>query len=312
MASLLLACASWPRAALAGDEYVDSDARMAARVLAAQGSEAFEQRDFPRALELFQRADTIIPAPTITLMEARTLVELGRLVEALEKYSATQHMLAVDPTNEAFRQAADDAQRETEPLLQRIPTLRVRVHGALPADRLEIQIDGKKVMPALAAVDRPSDPGPHHVVVRTADGRTVTRDLVLAEGAHEDVELTLAPLPAPAPLPVLPAPKASNPGNTAGWALVISGAAFAGVGALTGILALEEKSHLDSVCKPGCPPGSEASIDAFRRERTVSYVAFSVGVLAAAGGGYLLVKHPPHQVGLAVAPGLVAVAGSLP
>src|ERR1051325_8916070 len=96
---------------------------MAARALAAQGSQAFERRDFAQALELFQRASAIIPAPTITLMEARTLVELGRLVEAVEKYGATQRMLAVDPNNIVFQEAAASAQREVEPLLQRIPTL---------------------------------------------------------------------------------------------------------------------------------------------------------------------------------------------
>ncbi|HTQ04270.1 MAG TPA: hypothetical protein VMI54_10455 [Polyangiaceae bacterium] len=315
MGSLVLGGALLAPAARATDEYVDSDARVAARVLAAQGSEAFEQHDYERALGLFERAGAIIPAPTITLMEARTLVELGRLVEALEKYGATQRMLAVDPTNEAFKQAADAAQHETEPILQRIPTLRVQVHGVGQNDKVEIQIDGKKVMPSLAAVDQPSDPGPHRVIVRAADGRTAMRDVNLAERAHEDVELTLAPLAAPSvPAPEPPRERQravdKNPENTLGWALVISGGTFAGVGLLTGVMALNNKATLDRECKPGCPPADENTLDGYRRERTVSYFGFGLGALALAGGAYLVVTHPARSVGVALWPGGVAMAGS--
>lgn len=319
LGSLLFGCCTaFAPGARAADDYVDSDARVAARALAAQGSEAFEQRDFPRALGLFERAGAIIPAPTITLMEARTLVELGRLVEALEKYGATQRMLAVDPTNEAFKQAAEAAQRETEPLLQRIPTLRVQVQGAAPSDKLEIQIDDKKVLPSLAAVDRPSDPGPHRVFVRAADGRTAVREVNLAERAHEDVEIALTPVPvAPAaPLAPPPAPReraADTPGNSAntlGWALAISGGTFAGVGLLTGVMALSDKSTLDAACKPGCPVTKENTLQSYRRERTVSYLGIGIGVAALAGGTYLVLTHPSRKVGLALGPGSIAMAGS--
>ncbi len=316
MGALLFGCTLLTPAAHAADEYVDSDARVAARALAAQGSEAFEQRDFQRALGLFERASAIIAAPTITLMEARTLVELGRLVEALEKYGSTQRMLAVDPTNEAFKQAAEAAQRETEPLLQRIPTLRVHVQGASANDKLEIQIDDKKVLPSLAAVDQPSDPGLHHVLVRTADGRGATRDVSLAERAHEDVEITLAPVaiapatPAPPPPPERRPASESNTANTLGWALVISGGTFTGVGLLTGVLALNDKATLDEACKPGCPLGKDGTLQSYRRERSLSYLGFALGAAALAGGTYLVLTHPSRHVGLAIGPGSIAMAGS--
>jgi len=314
--ALLLGCTLLGPAARAADEYVDSDARVAARALAAQGSEAFEQHDFQRALGLFERASAIIAAPTITLMEARTLVELGRLVEALEKYGATQRMLAVDPQNEAFKQAAEAAQRETEPLLQRIPTLRVQVQGASANDRLEIQIDDRKVLPSLAAVDQPSNPGVHHVVVRTADGRTAMRDVNLAERAHEDVEITLAPVAA-APVPPAPPPprerhtgSESNLANTLGWALVISGGTFTSVGLVTGVMALNDKATLDKACNPGCPLDKEGTLQSYRRERNLSYVGFAFGAAALAGGTYLVLTHPSRRVGVAIGPGSIAMAGS--
>jgi hypothetical protein len=308
---LAFALSSWPRHVVAQDEFGDSDARTAARALAAQGSAAFEEKDFERALTLFERAGAIIPAPTITLMEARTLVELGRLVEALERYAATARMLSLDPTNEAFKEAADAAERETGPLLERIPTLRVRVEGALPGETLDIHVDGKKVPPALAAIDRPSDPGAHHIEVQTSLGRTATRELALAERAHEDVELRLTPLPPPPTAEAAPAPKPAqhaNTANTVGWALVIGGAAFTAVGAVTGILALEHKHDLDAVCTPGCPPASADTLDAYRRNRAISYTGFALGGLAVAGGTYLVLTHPARKVAFYLNPNLVAVA----
>ncbi len=307
----LVACTLWPSATLAAEEYVESDTRLAARVLTAQGAEAFEQRDFPRALDLFQRASAIIQAPTITLMEARTLVELGRLVEALEKYGATQRMLDVDPSNDAFRQAADAAARETEPLLQRVPTLRVRVHSKNPAEKFELLIDGRPVPPHLAAVDRTFDPGPHRVEVRRSNGTLVTRELVLAERAHEDVELELSP-PPPAPAPVVAprAPERTESTPTLGWVVAGSGLAFTAVGAITGVMALNHKSDLDAACKPGCPTASEGDIRAFRSERTLSYVGFGLGALGLGAGAYLILTSPASRVALRVTPNLVSVAGN--
>src|SRR5687768_16557217 len=98
-----------------GQPEVDSHTRTAARTLAAEGTEAFMRKDYPQALDLFRRAGSLVPAPTIALMEARTLVELGRWVEAIDAYAAVQKARE-DPENPAFRQAADDAAREAEAL----------------------------------------------------------------------------------------------------------------------------------------------------------------------------------------------------
>ncbi len=307
VACFVVATATLARPVAAADDYGDTDARTAARALAAQGSAAFEQRDFEGALTLFQRASAIIPAPTITLMEARTLVELGRLVEALERYGATERMVALDPTNATFLEAATAAQRETESVLQRMPTLRVRVDGALPGELLEIEVDGKKVQPALAAVDRPSDPGPHRIEARTSSGRTALRELTLAERAHEDVVLVLGPVPPPAPPPV--AKNQGNPARTLGYGLVISGAAFTLAGTVTGVVALGHKSDLDAVCHPGCPPNMAGTLDAYRRERAASYATFALGGVALATGTYLVLSHPARGLAFYVTPNAVAMAG---
>jgi hypothetical protein len=303
-----IACALWSSSALGADERVESDTRLAARVLAAQGAEAFEERDFSRALELFQRAGAIIQAPTITLMEARTLVELGRLVEALEKYGVTERMLDVDPHNDAFRQAADAAAREVQPILQRVPTLRVRVTSPNAAEKVELQIDGRKVPQELAAVDRPYDPGPHRVEARGSSGGSATREITLAERAHEDVVLHLSPPPPPVMLP-MPPPKPERSTPVLGWVVGGSGLAFTALGAITGVMALNHKSELDAACKPGCPATSAADIRAFRSERTLSYVGFGLGALGLGVGSYLILTAPSGNVDVGLAPNQVSLAG---
>ena len=317
LASLtLLACCLWSAGALGQSS---EDPRVQARAIAAEGSEAFEQHDFERALSLFQRASTIVQAPTITLMQARTLVELGRLMEGLDQYAATQRMLAIDPGNDAYRQAAEAAQLELGPLLARIPTVRVHVLGTAPEEQVDIVIDGKPATPQIAAVERPLDPGHHHIEVRGSQGLHGAVDVDLPERARADVEVNIAPIkakpvgpPPPAPLPPPPPASTSSWQSTVGWTLAISGAAFTVTGVVTGVMALSDKSTLDSVCKPGCPASHADTIDQFRTERTLSYISFGVGVAALAGGTVLILNSPSGHVGLSVAPNRVALSGAFP
>lgn len=308
--------------AAATEEYAESDARMAARVLAAQGSAAFEQRDFVRALEFFGRASAIIPAPTITLMEARTLAELGRLVEAADKYVTTQRMLSLDPANTVFRDAAAAAERELQLLLPRIPTLRVRLNRVPAREQPEILINARKISPALASVERPADPGQYRVEVRLSTG-VLLREVTLVEGQHLDVDIT-APEPAPAksrPVAMAVAPPKAEPEpssfNTLGWTLTGAGAAFIGAGAVTGVLALNTKSELEDVCNPLCPPEYADDVDKWRLQRTLSYVSFGLGIAGVASGTYVLLRPAPRvgraprttSVALAVGPASLALSG---
>src|SRR5688572_22104076 len=58
--------------------------RGAARELGKQAIEAYNARDYPKALDLFRRAHALVKLSTTGLYTARTLVALKRLVEASE------------------------------------------------------------------------------------------------------------------------------------------------------------------------------------------------------------------------------------
>lgn len=295
--------------AQAVEDSQDEDAshtRTAARTLAAQGAEAFERRDYAAALDLFQRAGALVDAPTIVLMQARTLVELDRWVEAADRYSFLLSLKSPDGANPAFQSAVQAAADEYEALKARLPLLKVKLQGERPAD---VWVDGRQLPAPLVGVDNPLDPGQHRVEVREPGRVPIVREVVLAEGAREELVIILREDPPPqSPSAREPAPMATpatshetQPSDTLGWVALGAGAGATLVGVGTGLYALNKKSDLDAACNPGCPPSLEDDIDSFRQFRTVSYVAFGVGALGLAWGGYtLFLSKEPQSPTVAV------------
>ena len=286
-----------------------AEARATARRLAAEGSEAFERRDFERALALFDEAGALVQAPTIALMQARTLAELGRLASAAERYSAAQQTAATDSTNPAFQSAAEDAERELAALKPRIPTLRVKLVGS-ESSGAQVTLDGRVLAPETVSVDRWVDPGQHEVAVTTSAGTSSARTITLAEGAREELVFSLEPVVL---VPVTPPGHSragasaagvgearAEPSRTLGWFTLGTGAALTGAGAVLGVFALGHKSDLDAACNPGCPSDYEDDIQAYRLQRNLSYVGFALGAAGVGAGTYLLLRSSPNGAGAAV------------
>jgi tetratricopeptide (TPR) repeat protein len=292
-------------AAPAGDESeLDSHTRTAARSLAAQGSAAFEAQRYAEALDLFERAAALVEVPTITLMQARTLVQLGRWVEAADKYASIQRWKeaneAAAAANPSFAQAVGAAQQELPPLMARIPKLNVKI-VQIRSEAVEVYVAGRRLPPALVGVDVPVDPGLRDVEVRRPGKETIVRQVTLVEGRREAVTISLdvkpaEPVAVPVVTPVVMAPPAvppkheSSSDETLGYVLLGSGAAGTVVGVLTGITALSAKSELDEACTPGCPPSHEETLSTYRLHRTLSYVGFGIGVVGVSLGGYILLS----------------------
>ncbi len=303
----------------AGDEAeLDSHTRTAARSLAAQGSAAYEQQKYAEALDHFERAAALVEAPTIVLMQARTLVQLGRWVEGADKYASVQRWRDAHPadqtTNPTFAQASDAATQELAQLMPRIPKLNVQVTTPRKDEAFEVYVDNRLMAAALVGADVPVDPGPHTVEVRAPDGKAIVRQIALTEGRREEVVIQLDDGPPPMPkLAAAPPPQArpamhggsdGSTRETLGWVFLGTGAVAATVGTVSGIVALGKKSDLDEVCSPGCPASHEDTIDAYRMNRTMSYVGFTIGAVGVATGAYLLLSGTDEKptLGLSVAP----------
>ncbi len=292
---------------------------MAARELAVAGAEAFDKQDYPTALDRFQRAEQLYKAPSISVMVARCLARVGRLVEAVDKYEATMRTPLDATAPEAFQRAVADAAAEVEATRARVARLELRL-PADPPSGLEVTFDDKPVPPALLGVPRPVNPGPHRIAARAPGREPYSYDVTLAEGAVQAIEITLPSMQTraahAAAAPQQPSDRAPAKKHGGVSPLTISllagGGVALAVGTVTGIVALNHKKDLDAACNPGCPSNMASALDSFRLNRTLSYVSFGVGIAAAGTGAYLLLHESRSgtQVGAQLLPGGAALAGT--
>jgi hypothetical protein len=286
--------------------------KAAARAAAGDGIEAFKQGKYEKALELLQRAEAVIHAPTHVLMIARSHAALRQLVEASEAYLAVTREELDPKAPAAFRKAKDDAKQELAELSPRIPTVVVRAKPeGIPG--LAITVDGKPMPSALVGLKQPINPGKHTYratapgyLPREAESESLERsagevELALAKdpSAPEAASSpSVAPSAAPggpvAP-PGAPKPRGLGGGQVAGIALLSVG--IAGAGAAGAFLGLHldrtgaAAALFDAECVPNasiqCPAGSVARqrVEALDSEAATFG---NVAVGAAAGGGTLL------------------------
>lgn len=299
VAALLLAAPLFTVAVPAHAEEAGAETRTIAREVALQGATAFESGDYTTALDRFQRASSLFQAPSITLMEARTLVKLGRFVEALDVYESTQRMVLPPDAPEALTLAVADARREGEQLRGRIPWLRIIVQSTNPGEEPRVTLDGKVVPVALLNIERPVDPGSHDVQATLPGLQPARRVVSLGEGEHRVAHLIFdtappptAPRPAPAEATAASPADSSHESNLRAWGYAAGGAGVASLAlsAVTGIIALNKKSALDQVCHSNgsCPESAQSDIDAYYVNRTVSWTTFAIGLAGVGTGGYIL------------------------
>src|SRR5262245_9231993 len=145
----------------------DLETKSLARKLATEGQKLFDAGDYAAALEKFNLADSLNPAPTLGLRAARCLVKLGRVVEASERYLDVTRVQLDRTANATLRKAQADAVGEREKLLPTIPTLKIEIEGPVGSG-ITVTIDEKPVPDALIGQKRPTDPGAHRVEVKRA------------------------------------------------------------------------------------------------------------------------------------------------
>jgi len=238
--------------------------------------------------------------PTLGVRAARCLEKLGRLVEASERYLKTT-ALAIDESlplafQEAQRTAQAEAAAERAALLPRIATLLITFDRVAP-DRLEL--DGRPLQLASLGVTRAIDPGVHVIVARRGQAE-VRREIRLAEGAAEEVQVRFpAAVPsasaaagagAPATSAGPPDRNAQSVFRTVGWVGVGVGGVVAGLGLGALGVALSKQGELDRLCPGGVcnadslSPAGRSAFDTYQVARTLALTGILAGAALAAGG----------------------------
>ena len=274
--------------------------RATARELAADGYRALKSGDYATAADRFQRADALVHAPTLLVDWGRALVGLELLVEAGEKYALVIREGIEPGAPPSWHRAHTEARSELEALKPRLAWLTLVVSGA---EAPVITFDRARVPKASLGVPRATNPGTHQIRVQATGYQPALRTVTLVEGQRKRIEIPLVPGPRgsvaadpPEPLPdPQPAPQDSGGSSTRRTltytAFAVGGAGLI-VGGVTGALALDRRSELESACSGDiCPPSERDAIDSYQALGIASGISFGVAALGIGTGITLLLTE---------------------
>jgi len=177
----------------------DQAARDVARRYAEEGIAAHDHGDYGAAVQSFTKAYRVLGVPTVGVRLARSLVKLGRLVEATKAYESVLAAPVKKSDPPVFAQAVTEATAELASLTPRIPTLELTVASGVTSPML----DGSPISASTLGKPTLIDPGSHRL-----SGLGATPELlVLHEGEHASRALQVAAqAPPPPPPPAVPGP----------------------------------------------------------------------------------------------------------
>ncbi len=283
---------------------IDDATRSAARQLATQGSEAYEAENYSAAYDRFNRAYQLVSVPTVGIWSARSLVKLGRWVEASERYLEIERTPLAENAPPEHTKAKEEAAAERKDLLARLPQVRVLIEGADVGD-VFVTLNGKVLKSALVGVNTPVDPGTLSVKgVRGED--VVDATVQVAERQVQDVKLVFKPVDAtPGAVAPEPTSETENPVNlppavsadvspgsgqrTLSYVALGLGGVGLAVGATFGIIAMGDKGDLDDKCNADrqCGPELADDVDSYDTSRTISSIGLIGGAVLVGAGAVL-------------------------
>lgn len=304
-------------------EEAENSKRAAAKELGQEAIQDFEDGDYEEALDKFQRAYTSVKAPSLGRWTALTLIKLGRLVEAAQRYLDVTRLPVNVGDSELQLEAKRASAKERTELLARIPRLRVRVGGIAPDD-VEVKVNGTSWSEARLGEEQLVNPGDYEAVGKSSE-ETVAKTTTLVEGDTKELILQFHPVAGASGAPraasrkkaAVPEAAADESAPTepmqdegsgawsgaalrskAMWAALGVGVVGLGVGAATGVMLMPRKRDLENGdCLGGaCGPIEHDKVDEYNRLRTISSAGFIVGgVFSAVGVGLLLAGGGDHE-----------------
>lgn len=316
--------------------------RAAARALAQQADEKAAAGQLAEATELFQKADALVPAPTLKLAAARLMAKRGLLVEALMLMQDAARSLPIALEPASWPRARTDARAEAADLEKRLCTLEIHLRGAPEGAQPRVTLNGDPLPQAALGVPRVVNPG-SYVIAITLDGfKPAERKVELADGEkfRLTIPLEIAPKKPPSADPppddtptasasptssparpprVAPSARGATPETQANQGLLWGGVAVATVfslsGTVTGLLAMRKADELKNQCPDNrCPESLRDQGDRAKTFANLSTLSFVVagGGVALSVVGLLLREEAPasaRRVQVQVGWGAASLAG---
>lgn len=259
-----------------------------------EGVALYEQGQWQEALALFREADALYHSPVLTLYAARSLRNLGRLLDSSRMYAVLAHETISDDAPPPWKRAQADGAAEARALDAELPRLLVRARPVAPG--LRATLDGKPL--ELGEATR-VDPGEH--VIEVFDGpRTRREKLTIRPGEKRELAIDMAPPAAP---PVSAFRVAGIVSASVGGGALIGGAILGG-------LALSKSSAAQAALPERCSEDGRCPIDqraeierSFEEVYPLAHASdglFIAGGVAAAAGIVLLIVDPHARSGVTV------------
>lgn len=281
-ALVVLACGSFSRAAYASDPAGAREQLKAGYLLAQDGNCEAAIPRFVESLKLDPKAITLINLANCEEKTEKLADALGHWVEARER--------AQSEGNSAIVEEAEKRARALEPKLSR---LTIALAKSAPKGA-EVSRDGVVLGAVSLGVSLPVNAGAHTVVVRAKGYEDSTTNVELSSGETKDVVVDVGakkPEAEGAGITTSAGEEAPKPGkHSATSPLVYAGFGTAivgvGIGAVTGLLAMNKASEVSAACPDHACTNASAlgEVDTGRTLGTVSTVAFIVGGVGAALG----------------------------
>jgi hypothetical protein len=297
--------------------------RAAARDLGTEGVAAYKRGAYLEALDKLQRAYEVVRVPTLGLWSARALMQLGRWVEASERYLEVSRLDPNSGANAAIQEKAKaDAQQELAELRPRIPGVSLTVQGVSRTE-VSLSLDGGELPAALVGTTFSLDPGKHQLEVRYAD-QVQHVEIAGVEGKvvpvsvrfHEVAPSSSSPraTTAASSTSELARDEPSNPQRTLGFVAVGVGSAGLLIGGVYGALAIDQHGDLEQSCQSGhCFASKADEVESYNTARSVSSIGLIAGgVIGLAGLVVVLTAPTSHSsLSLVVSPRSLALRGAL-
>lgn len=290
----------------AADEAVSAADKDTARRAMDRGDDLVKEGELAAALKAYRVADDIMGVPTTGLEVGRTLLRLGKLVEARDVLLRVTRFPKEKGEPVPFTKARAKADVLAASLIDRIPTLQLEIVGAEPDATVYVVVDGDPLPTGAHAVPLSMNPGSHSVDVSATPNLHGNVEVELPEGAQQVRTVQLVPgeeVASGEPTddtprrPVGSASSADKPVDPTTVTMVV-GFTAGGVGAVLGAiftgLHYSTKAELDDTygCAdrdgaclvPEGDPNEPAKFDALLSEsRTYSAVATGGWILAGVG-----------------------------